>query len=401
MRGIVGIVVVIFIGWLLSYERKSVNWRIIGAGFSLQILFAFIVLKTKVGAYILGKMAAGISSIMFQANAGISFLFGSLGSPDNLGMIFAFQVLPLIVFFGALVSVLYYLGIMQLVIKYIGGFIGKVVGTKEVESISAAANIFLGQTDAPLLVKPYISNLSRSELFAVLTGGVASVSGTVLAGYAALGVPMKYLIAGSFMAAPSGLIFAKLIMPEKSGNIKDNKKVVFHKSEAVNIADAAAKGTMDGLKMAVSMGALLVAFIGLITLANTIVADIGGFFGVNITIQKILGYLFSPLAYVMGIPWNEAVTAGSLLGEKMVLNEFVAYASFGKIMGGLSEKTITIMSFALLGFANISSIAILIGGVGGLAPDRKKDIAKMGVRAILGGFLASILNGIIAGVFFG
>ncbi|MGB0404619.1 MAG: nucleoside transporter C-terminal domain-containing protein, partial [Fusobacterium sp.] len=199
----------------------------------------------------------------------------------------------------------------------------------------------------------------------------------------------------------SGLIFAKLIMPEKSGNIKDNKKVVFHKSEAVNIADAAAKGTMDGLKMAVSMGALLVAFIGLITLANTIVADIGGFFGVNITIQKILGYLFSPLAYVMGIPWNEAVTAGSLLGEKMVLNEFVAYASFGKIMGGLSEKTITIMSFALLGFANISSIAILIGGVGGLAPDRKKDIAKMGVRAILGGFLASILNGIIAGVFFG
>lgn len=401
MREIVGIVVVIFLGWLLSYEKKSINWRIIGAGFLLQILFAFIVLKTSGGAYVLKKMATGISSVMFQANAGISFLFGSLGSPENVGMIFAFQILPLIVFFGALVSVLYYLGVMQFVIKYIGGFIGKVVGTREVESISAAANIFLGQTDAPLLVKPYIANLSRSELFAILTGGVASVSGTVLAGYAALGVPMKYLIAGSFMAAPSGLVFAKLIMPEIKKNVKENKKVVFHKSEAVNMADAAARGTMDGLKMAVSMGALLVAFIGLITLANTIVSNIGGMFGVEITIQKILGYLFSPLAYVMGIPWNEAVIAGSLLGEKMVLNEFVAYASFGKIMGGLSEKTITIMSFSLLGFANISSIAILIGGVGGLAPTRKKEIAEMGARAVLGGFLASILNGIIAGIFFG
>ncbi len=401
LRGIIGVIVLIFLGYLTSYDRKNINWKIIGSGFLLQLLFAFIVLKTSGGAYVLEKIANGVSSVMFQANSGIAFLFGSLASSENMGLIFAIHVLPLIVFFGALVSVLYHIGFMQVVIKYIGGFIAKLLGTKEVESINAAANIFLGQTDAPLLIKPYLATLSKSELFAVLTCGVASVSGTILAAYAALGVPMKYLIAGSFMAAPSGLIFSKLIMPEEKNTGLKEEKVIFLKSDSVNIVDAAAKGTMDGLTMAVSMGAMLISFIGLISLVNAILGNIVGLFGYSVTIQEILGYLFAPLAYIAGVPWNEALASGSLLGQKMILNEFVAYVSFTDIMSTLSPKTIIIMSFSLLGFANVSSLAILIGGIGGLAPNRKKEIATIGARAIIGGFLASILNGVIAGAFFG
>lgn len=400
LRSIFGIFVILFLGYLLSYDRKNIKWRTIIAGFALQFGFAFVVMKTSGGAYILESISNGFNKVIAQANEGIQFVFGGLYTPGtNIAFVFAFNVLPLIVFFGALISVLYHLGIMQLVIKYIGGGISKLLGTKDAESISAAANIFLGQTEAPLVIKPYIANLSRSQLFAVLTCGVASVSGSTLAAYAALGVPMKYLIAGSFMAAPSGLVFAKLIMPETQADSED-ERIEFTKSDSVNVIEAAAKGTIDGMNIALVIGAILISFIALVSLVNMILGGIGDLFGIQLTLQIILGYIFAPITYAMGIPWHEVIYTGSLLGQKMVLNEFVAYVDFTKNIAELSEKTIAIMSFALLGFANVASLGLQIGALGAIAPNRRSEIAQVGMRAVLAGFLASLLNGVIAGVFF-
>ncbi|MGL4867549.1 MAG: NupC/NupG family nucleoside CNT transporter [Cetobacterium sp.] len=400
LRSIFGIFAILFLGYLLSYDRKNIKWRTIVSGFALQFVFAFLVMKTAAGAFVLESVSNGFNKVIAQANEGIQFVFGGLYGPGtNIGFVFAFNVLPLIVFFGALISVLYHIGIMQLVIKYIGGGISKLLGTKDAESVSAAANIFLGQTEAPLVIKPYIANLSRSQLFAVLTCGVASVSGSTLAAYAALGVPMKYLIAGSFMAAPSGLVFAKLIMPETEAD-SEEEKIEFTKSDSVNVIEAAAKGTIDGMNIALIIGAILISFIALVSLVNMILGGIGDLFGITITLQIILGYLFAPITYAMGIPWTEAVYTGSLLGQKMVLNEFVAYVDFTKNLAGLSEKTIAIMSFALLGFANVASLGLQIGALGAIAPNRRSEIAQVGMRAVLGGFLASLLNGVIAGLFF-
>jgi CNT family concentrative nucleoside transporter len=400
LRSIFGIFAILFLGYLLSYDRKNIKWRTIITGFALQFGFAFLVMKTAVGAFALQSVSNGFNRVIDKANEGIQFVFGgAVGPTSSIGFVFAFNVLPLIIFFGALISVLYHIGVMQLVIKYIGGGISKLLGTKDAESVSAAANIFLGQTEAPLVIKPYIANLSRSQLFAVLTCGVASVSGSTLAAYAALGVPMKYLIAGSFMAAPSGLVFAKLIMPETEED-SEEEKIEFTKSDSVNVIEAAAKGTIDGMNIALIIGAILISFIALVSLVNMILGGIGNLFGFEITLQIILGYLFAPITYAMGIPWEEAVYTGSLLGQKMVLNEFVAYVDFTKNLAGLSEKTIAIMSFALLGFANVASLGLQIGALGAIAPNRRSEIAQVGMRAVLGGFLASLLNGVIAGLFF-
>ncbi|WP_297405177.1 nucleoside transporter C-terminal domain-containing protein [uncultured Cetobacterium sp.] len=400
LRSIFGIFAILFLGYLLSYDRKNIKWRTIFAGFALQLSFAFLVMKTSIGIAALSAVSRGFNNVIAQANHGIQFVFGGLYGPgSNIAFVFAFNVLPLIIFFGALISVLYHLGIMQFVIKYIGGGISKLLGTRDAESISAAANIFLGQSEAPLVIKPYIANLSKSQLFAVLTCGVASVSGSTLAAYAALGVPMKYLIAGSFMAAPSGLVFAKLIKPETEPET-ESERIVFEKSDSVNVIEAAAKGTIDGMNIALIIGSILISFIALVSLVNMILGGIGGLFGLHVTLQSILGYLFSPIAYVMGIPWHEATYAGSLLGQKMILNEFVAYVDFGAHMHNLSDKTIAIMSFALLGFANVASLGLQIGALGAIAPNRRSEIAQVGMRAILAGFLASLLNGVIAGLFF-
>ena len=369
LRSIFGIFTILFLGYLLSYDRKNIKWKTIIAGFALQFCFAFLVMKTSGGAYVLESVSNGFNKIIAQANEGIQFVFGGLYSPGtNIAFVFAFNVLPLIIFFGALISVLYHLGIMQLVIKYIGGGISKLL-------------------------------VSRSQLFAVLTCGVASVSGSTLAAYAALGVPMKYLIAGSFMAAPSGLVFAKLIMPETQADSED-EKIEFTKSDSVNVIEAAAKGTIDGMNIALVIGAILISFIALVSLVNMILGGIGDLFGIQLTLQIILGYIFAPITYAMGIPWHEAIYTGSLLGQKMVLNEFVAYVDFTKNITELSEKTIAIMSFALLGFANVASLGLQIGALGALAPNRRSEIAQVGMRAVLAGFLASLLNGVIAGAFF-
>ncbi|MFC7364988.1 MULTISPECIES: NupC/NupG family nucleoside CNT transporter [Bhargavaea] len=398
--GLMGMAVVLGIAFLLSTGKKSINPRTILGGLALQLLFAFIVLKSEIGRKVLLKVTEAVNNVIGYAGEGISFLFGPLADGNGeFGVIFAFQVLTIIIFFSALISVLYYLGIMQWIIKLLGGGLSKLLGTSKTESTSAAANIFVGQTEAPLVVRPFLKNMTNSELFAVMTGGLASVAGSTLAGYALLGVPLEYLIAASFMAAPAGLIMAKIIMPEKE-KPKDDAFVMEKDTGATNVIDAAAKGAGDGMALALNVGAMLLAFIALIALLNGLLGGIGSWFGAEgLTIQSILGYVFSPLAFAIGVPWQEAVQAGSFIGQKLVLNEFVAYASFAPQIAELSDKTVMVVSFALCGFANLSSLAILLGGLGGMAPERRPDIARMGMRAVAAGMLASLLSASIAGMF--
>ena len=288
---------------------------------------------------------------------------------------------------------------MQIIIKIIGGFLSKVLGTSKAESVNAAANIFVGQTEAPLVIRPFLNTMTKSQLFAVMTGGLASVSGSVLVGYSALGVPLEYLLAASFMAAPAGLVLAKLIMPETEEIDEANFKLEKDKNSA-NVIDAAANGAADGLKLAVNVGAMLIAFIALIALLNGIIGGVGGWFGAeHLTIEKILGYVFSPIAFAIGVPWEEAVKAGSFIGQKIILNEFVAYSNFAPQIESVSEKTGIIISFALCGFANLSSMGILIGGLGNVAPSKRPIIAKLALKAVAAGTLASLLSAAIAGTF--
>ncbi|KZE40250.1 transporter [Bhargavaea cecembensis] len=398
--GLLGMAVVLGIAFLLSTGKKSINPRTIIGGLALQLLFAFIVLKSEIGRKVLLKVTEAVNNVIGYAGEGISFLFGPLADGNGeVGFIFAFQVLTIIIFFSSLISVLYYLGIMQWIIKLLGGGLSKLLGTSKTESTSAAANIFVGQTEAPLVVRPFLKNMTNSELFAVMTGGLASVAGSTLAGYALLGVPLEYLIAASFMAAPAGLIMAKIIIPEKE-KPKDDEFVMEKDTGATNVIDAAAKGAGDGLSLALNVGAMLLAFIALIALLNGLLGGIGSWFGAeDLTIQSILGLVFSPLAFAIGVPWQEAMQAGSFIGQKLVLNEFVAYTSFAPQIAELSDKTVMVVSFALCGFANLSSLAILLGGLGGMAPERRPDIARMGMRAVAAGMLASLLSASIAGMF--
>ncbi|MGG7621284.1 NupC/NupG family nucleoside CNT transporter [Bacillus coreaensis] len=398
--GIFGIFVVLGIAFLLSNKKKAINYRTIIGGLAIQLTFAFVVLEWEAGRSALHWFTMRIQDVINYANEGLSFVFGPLAGADQFGFIFAFQVLTIIIFFSSLISVLYYLGIMQWFIKIIGGGLAKLLGTSQAESMSAAANIFVGQTEAPLVVRPFIDKMTQSELFAVMTGGLASVAGSVLVGYSLLGVPLEYLLAASFMAAPAGLVLAKLMMPETEESETSRELKMEKDTESVNVIDAAARGAGDGLKLALNVGAMLIAFIALIALINGILGGLGGLFGYDsLSLQSILGILFSPIAFAVGVPWSEAVAAGSFIGQKLVLNEFVAYSSFAPQIEQLSPKTVIVVSFALCGFANLSSMAILLGGLGGLAPSRRSDIAKLGLRAVVAGMLASLLSAAIAGIF--
>lgn len=400
--GLLGIVVVLGIAFLLSSNKKAISPRTILVGLAIQLTFAFVVLKWETGKEWLMNFTKLVQSVIDYAGEGVIFLFGPLGDANNaegVGMVFAFQVLTIIIFFSSLIAVLYYLGIMQWVIKLLGGGLSKLLGTSRPESISAAANIFVGQTEAPLVVRPFLPNMTKSELFAVMTGGLASIAGSVLAGYALLGVPLEYLLAASFMAAPAGLIMAKMMIPETEASAITDFEMS-KDQDATNVIDAAARGASDGLKLALNVGAMLLAFIALIALINGILGGIGGWFGHgDLSLESILGFVFSPLAFAIGVPWSEALTAGSFIGQKLVLNEFVAYASFTEVMDTLSPKTVIVISFALCGFANLSSLAILLGGLGEMAPSRRPDIARLGVRAVAAGMLASLLSASIAGMF--
>lgn len=400
LNSIIGIIFIFIVAFLLSNNKRKINWRTIIIGFLIQLGFAVIVLKSAVGRKALQKVATMATSIIGYANEGINFLFGA-AIPTNGGMVFAFQVLTVIIFISSLVSVLYYFGIMQFVVKVIGGALAKLLGTSKLETLSAAANIFLSQTESPLLIKPYINKLSTSELFTVMVGGVASVSGSVLVGYSLMGIPLEYLISASFMAAPAGLIMSKMIFPESDSKALEDK-VELGKDDSVNVVDAAAKGASEGLSLALNIGAMLLAFISLIALANGIIGFIGGLVGIDgLSLEMIFGYIFSPVVAIIGVPWNEALTAGSLLGQKIILNEFVAFSKLGPIIGELSQKTAAIMTFSLCGFANISSIAILIGGIGGMAPKRKHEVAKLGLKTVVAGTLANLLSATIAGLLIG
>ena len=397
--GIGGIFVVLGIAFLLSSAKKSINLRTVLGGLTIQILFAFIVLKWEYGRKKLEQFAEAVQSMISYANEGISFLFGPAADVEKFGFVFAFQVLTVIIFFSSLISVLYYLGIMQKLIRVIGGALSWLLGTSKAESISAAANIFVGQTEAPLIIRPFIAKMTKSELFAVMTGGLASVAGSVLVGYSLLGVPLEYLLAASFMAAPAGLILAKIMIPETE-EVDDSEFELEKDDASTNVIDAAARGASDGLHLALNVGAMLLAFIALIALVNGILGGIGGWFNYDsLSLEGILGFVFAPLAFAIGVPWEEAVQAGGYIGQKLVLNEFVAYSSFAPEIANLSPKTVIVVSFALCGFANLSSMAILLGGLGALAPSRRSDIARLGIRAVVAGMLASLLSAAIAGMF--
>ncbi|OXS78389.1 NupC/NupG family nucleoside CNT transporter [Domibacillus enclensis] len=398
--GLFGIAVVLGIGFLFSTNRKRINWRTVLGGLAFQLIFAFIVLKWDFGQKMMLKLTEVVNAIISYANEGINFLFGGLYSEQSgITYVFALNVLPVVIFFSALISVLYYLKIMQFFIKLIGGALSTLLGTRKAESMSAAANIFVGQTEAPLVIKPYIARMTESELFAVMTGGLASVAGSVLVGYSLLGVPLEYLLAASFMAAPAGLVMAKLFVPETSDDPEPAEFKMESDEDAANVIDAAAKGAGVGLQLALNIGAMLLAFIAIVAMINGLLGFIGGLFGFGqLSLELILGYLFAPLAFAIGVPWNEAVTAGNFIGQKLVINEFVAYSNFAPEIGNLSDKTVAVLSFALCGFANISSLAILLGGLGNLAPTRRNDIARLGVKAVIAGALASLLSAAIAGM---
>jgi CNT family concentrative nucleoside transporter len=411
---LVGMAVLLGIALLLSDNRKAINLRTVGGAFAIQFIIGGFVLYVPWGRDLLAGFSAGVQNVIDYGKDGTGFLFGSLVnfSVDGIGFIFAFQVLPTLIFFSALISVLYYIGVMQWVIKILGGGLQKALGTSRAESMSAAANIFVGQTEAPLVVRPFVPKMTQSELFAVMCGGLASVAGGVLAGYASMGVPLEYLVAASFMAAPGGLLFAKIIKPEVDTPDEDlDNNIDGGDDKPANVIDAAAGGASVGLQLALNVGAMLLAFVGLIALVNGILGGVGGWFGMeNLTLELLLGWLFAPLAFLIGVPWAEATFAGSFIGQKLVVNEFVAYLNFVPYVGDaaqvvpatgavMSEKTQAIIAFALCGFANLSSIAILLGGLGSLAPARRHDIARMGVKAVCAGTLSNLMAATIAGFF--
>lgn len=404
LGSILGIVVLLVIAVLFSNNRKAINLRTVLGALAIQIGLAALILYVPYGRDALQATANGVSNVIAYGNEGINFVFGGLADPSNVGFIFAVKVLPIIVFFSGLISVLYYLGIMQAVIKVIGGALQAALGTSKAESMSAAANIFVGQTEAPLVVRPYIKNMTQSELFAIMAGGTASIAGSVMAGYAGMGVPLTYLIAASFMAAPAGLLFAKILFPQTE-QFNDKQPETDDSEKPTNVLEAMAGGASAGMQLALNVGAMLIAFVGLIALVNGILGGVGGWFGYgDLTLQSIFGWIFKPLAYLIGVSWDESAIAGQMIGMKLAVNEFVGYLEFAKYLQPdtavvLSEKTKAIITFALCGFANFSSIAILIGGIGGMAPNRRGDVARLGLKAVVAGTLANLMSATIAGLF--
>lgn len=400
--GILGVITILVLALILSVDRKLIQLQTVIGALAIQLIFAFVTLKSELGRAALFWVSEALTGVVSYANEGISFLFGPLVGD---GAVFALEVLTIIIFFSSLISILYYYGIMQKVIDILGGALSKLLKTTKIESLSASANIFLGQTEAPLVVKPFLGSVSESELFSIMVGGFGSVSGTVLVGYSLLGIPLEYLLAASFMSAPSALLLSKIVYPLSKETLEEvnqsQENIVAEEEEkAVNVIDAAATGAITGLNMAVQIGAILLAFVSLIALLNGMLTGVGNWFGLeNLTMERILGIVLSPLAFLIGVPWEEAATAAQFIGQKVVVNEFVAFSGVGQIMDSISEKTLLILSFGLAGFANIGAIASQIGGLGSLAPNRRKDISRLGLRAMITGALVSLLNAAIAGMF--
>ncbi|MEZ2188620.1 NupC/NupG family nucleoside CNT transporter [Corynebacterium sp. CCM 9204] len=397
-QGLLGIALIFGLAILFSRHRSAIKWRTLGVGLLLQIAFALLVLKWDVGFNVLKSIAHGLEKLTEFTNVGTQFVFGGLFGGDN-GFIFALNVLPVIIFLGAIIGALYYLRVIQYFVDILGGALKWLLGTSKVESVFASTVIFLGQSEAPLVVSPYLPKLTRSELFACMTGGFASVAGSTLIGYSLLGAPLEYLLAASLMNAPGSLIVAKAFMPETEESDLDASIRDVRDTESKNIIDAIGSGAMAGGKIAIAVGCLLIAFIALITMLSAIIGGIGGWFGQdNWSLEAMFGVFFAPVAWLIGVPWSEALDVGNFIGQKTVINEFVGFSSFGPQVDSFSPKTVMITTFALAGFANFSSIAIQIGAIGGLVPERRGEVAKLGPWALLGGFTVNMLNAAIVGV---
>ncbi|AJR22676.1 MULTISPECIES: NupC/NupG family nucleoside CNT transporter [Sphingobium] len=430
--GLAGIALILAIAFALSSDRRAIRLRVVGAAFLLQAGIALLVLYAPAGRAVIAGMSHGVANLLGYAQAGTDFIFGPLAKPEIGGASFAIAALPVIIFFASLVSILYHLGIMQQIVRWVGGAIEKVTGVSKVESLCAAANIFVGQSESPLVIRPYLAGLTPPQLFAVMTSGMAGVAGTILAAYASMGIKIDYLLAASFMSAPGGLLMAKIMMPDEPERepelpLGDHPEVVLPESrigdtgpaallpggtpgepmppathdeeKPANLIMAAAQGAQTGVKLAVAVGAMVLAFVALVALANGILGGVGGWFGYpDLSFQQLLGYLFSPVMYLLNIPWNEAQIAGGLFGTKVVLNEFVAYINLGQAQGALSPATVAIVTFALCGFANFSSIAIQMAVTGNLAPNQRPVIARLGLKALVAGSLANLMSAALAGL---
>ena len=396
---LLGIAILLLIPYLLSENRRLINTRTVAGALLLQILIGALTLYSETGIAILNYCSAAVGSVLENAQGGIEFVFGEVGTLE-FGFIFAFQVLPIIVFFSSLVSLLYHIGLMGWVIKLVGGALGAILHTTKAESTSATANIFVGQTEAPLTIRPYLESMSHSELFSIMVGGLSTVAGSVLVGYSLLGVDMNFLIAASFMAAPGGILMAKLMIPEIARDSKEGKNFKIEIEKHTNAIEAAAVGATRGMQLAINVGAIVLAFVGLIALTNSLLEGLGNQFDIdNFSLEIILGYLFKPVAFMIGIPWAEAQLAGNLIGQKLVFNEFLAYATFTEEIENFDTKSQAIITFALCGFANFSSIGIILGGLGSMIPSRKSEIAQLGIKAVCAGFLANLMSAAIAGFF--
>ena len=403
--GMAGIVLILCIAFSLSSDRGAIRLRVVGAAFLLQAGIALLVLYIPAGRAVIASMSKGVARLLGYAQAGTDFIFGPLARPEIGGASFAIAALPVIIFFASLVSILYYLGIMQQVVRWVGGGLEKVTGVSKVESLCAAANIFVGQSESPLVIRPYLAALTPAQLFAVMTSGMAGVAGTILAAYAAMGIQIDYLLAASFMSAPGGLLMAKIMMPDPRGaaviDLPPEAPLSLHHDEEkpANLIMAASQGAQTGVRLAVAVGAMVLAFVALVALANGILGGMGGWFGwPDLSLQQLLGHVFSPVMYLLNIPWGEAQVAGGLFGTKVVLNEFVAYINLSQVRSALSPATVAIVTFALCGFANFSSIAIQMAVTGNLAPNQRPVIARLGIKALAAGSLANLMSAALAGL---
>jgi concentrative nucleoside transporter, CNT family len=400
--GLLGLVVILGVAWLFSTHKSAIKLKLILWGMGLQLAFAILVLKTNFGLVFQG-IGAGVNSMLEFAEKGSEFLFGPLGIKSGpYGVIFAFQVLPIVIFIASFFSILYYLGVMQAVVKAMAVGMQKVMGVSGAESLNVAASIFMGQTEAPLTIKPFLAGLTESELFTIMTAGMAHVSGVVMAAYVKVaGVSIIHLLTAVIMTAPATIMLAKIFIPETEKPATAGKVDVKVEKTAVNVIDAAAQGAGDGLHLALNIGGMLIAFLALIAMVNGIFGWIHGLPAMAwfpASMEKLFGLVFAPVAWLLGVPWKDAATIGDLLGTRLVLNEFVAFLKLGPMKGTLDPRSFTIATYALCGFANFSSIAIQIGGIGALAPTRKSDLARLGLRAVAAGTMANFMSACIAGM---
>lgn len=397
----VGLLVMVGSCWVLCPNKKDIRWRTVLMGIGLQAILGFFIMKTQIGQNFFQTIGNGVTALLGYTAKGSEFIFGPLIDPAKTqGFIFMTMVLPTIIFMGAFMSVLYHLGIMQKIVSFTAFIMMKTMKTSGSESLSAAANIFVGQTEAPLVIRPYIETMTKSEILALMTGGMATIAGGVLAAYIGLGINAGHLLAASVMSAPAALVCAKLLLPETEHSHTAGAIDIVLPKTASNVIDAAAVGASDGLKLAANVAAMLLAFIALIAMLNGILGYFGGWFGFQgLSFEFIMSYLFSPVAFIMGVPWADCLAVGSLLGKKLVLNEFVAYLDLAKMIGVNSERSIVISTYALCGFSNFSSIAIQIGGIGTLAPSRRADLVSLGLRSLYAGTIACLMTACIAGIF--